>query len=59
MKTYQTFQRENRGYRVNYRNENYNRERGRSRSRERSFLENISNRRNDRSISNSISRLGS
>ena len=60
MRTYQNFERQNRGgHRGNYRNENYNRERYRSRSRERTFLRNISNIGNDRSISNSRSRSGS
>ena len=60
VRMYQHFERQNIGsYRCNYKNENYNRERGRSRSTERLFLRNISNRRNDRSISNSRSRSGS
>ena len=55
----QNFGRQNnrRGYRGNYRNENFSRKRGRSRSRERSNSGII--RRNDRNSSNSRLRSGS
>ena len=57
-KIYQHFGRQSsRGeYRNNYRDDSYGRSRDRNSSRERSLLRNFSNRRNDRSTSNSRSR---